>query len=419
MNRTMTKKTFNIVAFHVVCWILVASPAIIFSPQHMRNSGVMCLLRLCLPLFLSAIFYINYLWLVPEYLVNGRRNVYVCINILCILLFAFCTDRLMDISRMLELAAGWNPPPPHDPMPEGMAMLLSFVRNVFPFLLSVTLATSVRLALRWQTAESERKEMEIQKTEAELSNLRNQINPHFLLNTLNNIYALISFDKDKAQKAVLSLSSLLRQMLYGARNNSVSLKEETEFIGNYVELMKIRLNKNVKIDFNVSIKTDKELRIAPLIIISLVENAFKHGVGTTRPSFISINIIADENKIECGIRNSNFPKNDSDKSGHGIGLEQVAKRLDMAYAGKYVWERGTDDKNEVYYSKIVLYDTQMKVISKKRLTPLIKKGIFTSTHPENFIFNNPEEFQSLTNQISFKKDPKQAALLEKFDNAAQ
>ncbi len=278
---------------------------------------------------------------------------------MCILLFAFCTDRLMDISRMLELAAGWNPPPPHDPMPEGMAMLLSFVRNVFPFLLSVTLATSVRLALRWQTAESERKEMEIQKTEAELSNLRNQINPHFLLNTLNNIYALISFDKDKAQKAVLSLSSLLRQMLYGARNNSVSLKEETEFIGNYVELMKIRLNKNVKIDFNVSIKTDKELRIAPLIIISLVENAFKHGVGTTRPSFISINIIADENKIECGIRNSNFPKNDSDKSGHGIGLEQVAKRLDMAYAGKYVWERGTDDKNEVYYSKIVLYDTQM------------------------------------------------------------
>ena len=240
-----------------------------------------------------------------------------------------------------------------------MAMLLSFVRNVFPCLLSVTLATSVRLALRWQTAESERKEMEIQKTEAELSNLRNQINPHFLLNTLNNIYALISFDKDKAQKAVLSLSSLLRQMLYGARNNSVSLKEETEFIGNYVELMKIRLNKNVKIDFNVSIKTDKELRIAPLIIISLVENAFKHGVGTTRPSFISINIIADENKIECEIRNSNFPKNDSDKSGHGIGLEQVAKRLDMAYAGKYVWERGTDDKNEVYYSKIVLYDTQM------------------------------------------------------------
>lgn len=130
----MTKKTFNIVAFHVVCWILVASPAIIFSPQHMRNSGVMCLLRLCLPLFLSAIFYINYLWLVPEYLVNGRRNVYVCINILCILLFAFCTDRLMDISRMLELAAGWNPPPPHDPMPEGMAMLLSFVRNVFSVL---------------------------------------------------------------------------------------------------------------------------------------------------------------------------------------------------------------------------------------------------------------------------------------------
>lgn len=344
----------------MVCWILVAVPTVIFVPQHLRNSGIMCLLRLCFPLFLALIFYINYLWLVPKYFVYGRWNMYICVNVLCILLFAFCTDRLMEITHNLELATGWGPPPRHKHVPEGIAVLFPFVRNVFPFILSTALATSVRLALRWQTAENARKEMEIQKTEAELNNLRSQINPHFLLNTLNNIYALISFDQDKAQRAVLSLSALLRQMLYGGRNNSVSLKEETEFIKNYVDLMRIRLSKSVRIDFNISIPEDVEVRIAPLILISLVENAFKHGVSTTCPSFISINIASDGNKIECEIRNSNFPKADSDRSGHGIGLKQVAKRLDLAYAGKYVWERGTDEKKEVYYSKIIIYDTQMR-----------------------------------------------------------
>lgn len=356
----MTKKRFNVIIFHLVCWILVALSTVIFVPQHVRNSGIMYLARLSFPLFLSIIFYINYLWLVPKYFVNGHRNMYICVNILCIVLFAICTDRVMVVMRELEFAAGWRPPFVHKEMPMERDLLFKFTKNVFPFMLSAALATSVRLALRWQAAESARREMEIQKTEAELSNLRSQINPHFLLNTLNNIYALISFDKDKAQKAVLSLSALLRQMLYGARNNSVSFKEEVEFIRNYVELMRLRLTKNVKIDFNVAMNTETEVRIAPLILISLVENAFKHGVSPTRPSFISIDISAEDGKIVCEIRNSNFPKTDPDKSGHGIGLEQVAKRLDLAYAGKYEWERGTDDKNEVYYSKIIIYDTQMR-----------------------------------------------------------
>lgn len=291
---------------------------------------------------------------------DGNKNIYILVNILCIVLFASCTDRLMHITRTLELAGGWRPPHPPKPMDGMILPLFKLLRNVLPFVLSAALATLLRLAMKWQVAEQARREMEIQKTEAELNNLRNQINPHFLLNTLNNIYALISFDKEKAQKAVLSLSALLRQMLYGTKNNSVSLKDETDFIRNYVDLMRIRLSKDVKVVFNTNIPDNKDIRIAPLIFISLVENAFKHGVSPTRQSFINISISSDGNQIECEIINSNYPKNATDKSGHGIGLEQVAKRLDLAYAGKYVWERGTDEKNEVYHSKIIIYDTQMR-----------------------------------------------------------
>ena len=210
--------------------------------------------------------------------------------------------------------------------------------------------------MRWHKAETERREMEMKKTEAELSNLRNQINPHFLLNTLNNIYALISFDTDKAQRAVLSLSALLRKMLYGGKDNSASLKDEVDFIRNYVELMKLRLSKNVNIDLSVDVPGSDHIRVAPFIFISLVENAFKHGISATNHSFVFIYIKYEAGKIICDIRNSNYPKDDTDKSGHGIGLEQVAKRLELAYPGKYEWQKGLDEHENIYYSKITIYE---------------------------------------------------------------
>ena len=158
---------------------------------------------------------------------------------------------------------------------------------------------------------------------------------------------------------MLSLSALLRQMLYGGKGNSVSLKDETDFIRNYVELMRLRLSRNVKVDFTASVPEGDGVRIAPFILISIVENAFKHGVSTAKPCFVSISITSDGESIVCDVRNSNFPKSDTDRSGHGIGLEQVARRLDIAYAGKYQWDSGVSGNGGVYYSKITIYDTKL------------------------------------------------------------
>ena len=356
----MTKKTFNVIVFHSICWILVALPSVFFIPQHVQQSIGMYLIRLCLPLFLCAVFYLNYLWLAPKYFVERRMKAYFFVNLAVMLVLAFCMNWLMDVLRDMEMAVGGTPPPIHEHVPRLFMSAFFIARGMFPFFLSAALATSLRLALRWQAAETARRDMEMQKTEAELRNLRNQINPHFLLNTLNNIYALISFDRDKAQRAVLSLSALLRQMLYGGKNNAVALDDEIEFIHNYVELMRIRLSKNVRIDFCTEVKPGTNISLAPFIFISLVENAFKHGVSPNRQSFISIRISADEMKIQCEIRNSNYPKKDTDKSGHGIGLEQVAKRLDLAYPGKYEWNRGVDEQNNTYFSRITIYDTDLR-----------------------------------------------------------
>lgn len=356
----MTRNKFFTAVFHAVCWILVALPSVTFVPMHIEQTFGMTLIHLCLPLFLCVVFYINYLWLVPRCLLQRRAKVYACVNIVVVVVLAICMHTLSGVLHTMEFKAGFTPPPPHAHDGNAVMCLLRLSRNVMPFVLSVALATLLRMAMRWQATEAARKEMEKQKVEAELKNLQNQINPHFLLNTLNNIYALIAFDSDKAQRAVLSLGALLRQMLYGGKKTSVSVKEEADFIRNYVELMKLRLSKNVRIDFNVSIPDGHDVYMAPFILISLVENAFKHGVSPTGPSFISIRITAGDGRIECEIRNSNHPKSSSDKSGHGIGLEQVARRLDLAYAGHYEWQRGVDRQNNVYFSKIIIYDTDLR-----------------------------------------------------------
>ena len=156
--------------------------------------------------------------------------------------------------------------------------------------------------------------------------------------------------------AVGELSKLLRHALYDNQKKYVPLYKEVEFIKNYIELMKIRVTNNVKIDTAINIEKDDATPIAPLIFISLIENAFKHGVSQAGEGEISIAMSNDDDKITCEIVNTNHPKRDNDKSGSGIGLEQVAKRLELMYPNHYTWEKGIDENTKKYFSKIILYN---------------------------------------------------------------
>ena len=120
----------------------------------------------------------------------------------------------------------------------------------------------------------------------------------------------------------------------------------------------MRLPNTVNVKEHTDIPENVEVRIAPLIFISLIENAFKHGVSPMEPSFIHIDIRADEHTICCSIANSNHPKTQADRSGHGIGLMQVERRLELAYPGKYKWKKCVD--NNIYKSEITIYDTEMR-----------------------------------------------------------
>lgn len=305
------------------------------------------------------VFYVNFLWLVPKLIETDDKMKFVFINFFVIIVGAIIMMKMRGFEfRYIDMARHFKPR--HTMSMPPFYHVLIVLRDGLNLILSTLIAYSIRMTEHAHRQNHLRQEAEVAKREAELRGLRFQISPHFLLNTLNNIYALTAFNQQKAQDAILELSGMLRHILYDNQQDFVRLDDEIKFIHSYINLMKIRIPKTTKIQIDVNVPKDTELRIAPLIFISLIENAFKHGIGTTADSFIHINIHADCNHIACEIENSNFPKKDTDRSGHGIGLEQVGKRLELAYHKKYTWEKGTKDNNKIYYSNIYIYDTKLR-----------------------------------------------------------
>ncbi len=345
---------------HVVFWAYM-----FLSPmQYMRGTGMtftQYLMNCLSPLLLMVVFYVNYFWLTPRYFVQGKHRYYLMFNVLMALFISLVLHYWMDYSRVLFQPGVMMPR-----NPDSVDEFFFFLRDLINCGIFATAATCIALAQRWFWADNARKyaetarvRAEADRTEAELKSLRSQINPHFLLNTLNNIYALTAMDTYRAQNAIQQLSKMLRHMLYDNMLDSVSLQDEIQFLENYVNLMKIRLPNSVEVNFR-KIVPDADIRVAPLIFISLFENAFKHGVSLTEPSFINILIQAvappggGEKQLICSIENSYFPKTEQDRSGHGIGLEQVQRRLDLLYPERYVWEKGTGEDGRTYYSKITI-----------------------------------------------------------------
>lgn len=342
MNRKLT------IFLHVAFWgFMFLSPL-----TYMRGTGVTVinyLMNCVAPMLMMIVFYLNYLWLTPKYFVSGKHRYYLLINTILVTVLGVAQNYWMNYAH--ELFYSVPPPPRHFTF---LDFIIFVLRDIFILAIFSTMATALVLAFRWQHNEDARLEAEAARSDAELRNLRSQVNPHFLLNTLNNIYALTAIDQTRAQDAIMQLSQLLRHILYDNQEAEVPLKDEIKFLENYINLMKIRLSGNVDVRFDSNVSRP-DLRVAPLLVVSLVENAFKHGISPTEPSFVHVSLSTDNNQLVCRIENSNHPKTESDRSGHGVGLEQVQQRLDLSYDGQYEWEKGPSADGKTYLSKITLH----------------------------------------------------------------
>lgn len=327
---------------HVALWaFLFLSPL-----TYWRGTGIRFVqyLMYCMqPLMLMIIFYSNYLYLAPKFFVAGKHRYDLLINLVMITTFGIALHYWTDYANNLYGV--------HVRFDDAISDVTNILRDCLNFAIFAGGSTALALARKWFTADQKLQESETARAKAELYNLRSQINPHFLLNTLNNIYALTAINQERAQDAIQQLSKMLRHMLYDNQESSVALSDELQFLENYISLMKIRLSANVDVTFTHNVEVPG-VRIAPLIFISLIENAFKHGISPTEQSFVHIEINATDHDINCRIENSNHPKSNQDRSGHGIGLNQVQRRLDLAYPNHYKWVKGTNEDGTIYTSAI-------------------------------------------------------------------
>lgn len=184
----------------------------------------------------------------------------------------------------------------------------------------------------------------------ELDFLKQQLSPHFLFNTLNNISALIAFDPKKAEDSMTKLSSLLRVMLYQTTDSTISITEDIEILKKYADLEKLRLDASYDLTFNVNVQ-NPNLEIPPLLIMPLVENAIKHSINPKGGSFAHIDISEAEGSLRILIENSNFPRKSGPKSG-GLGLSTLQKRLELIYAGHYSYS--TEISDGIYKCSLVI-----------------------------------------------------------------
>jgi len=175
-------------------------------------------------------------------------------------------------------------------------------------------------------------ELEHENLEQQLEYLRYQINPHFFMNTLNNIHALVDINPEKAKDTILELSKMMRFVLYEGNKQGVSLSREMDFIRHYVTLMQLRYTDKVRITLDLPTEVP-DRQIPPLILITFIENAFKHGVSYQHESFIEARVIVEGERLQFMCRNSKSEKSNEEKG--GVGLANVRKRLNLLYGNHY------------------------------------------------------------------------------------
>ncbi len=332
MKKIQAKDLWLLVAQLLLLSLIVLSPGLInylttHDPAISWGALVVSAYWL-MPMVL--VYLVNFYGLIPLLFFRKRLLWFVILNILLVLA---CNYRFLttDIATM----------PAHYQTGFSSFVIISLLIN----LMAIAFALSIRYMMR----QNEKKQKEM---EAELAWLKNQINPHFLFNTLNNISSLTQIDANEAQDAIMQLSDLLRYAMYETNKPKVPIGGEVEFMQNYIELMKLRCNEMTRVDAQFSISC-LQTEIAPLLFISLIENAFKHGMNSNAPATIDIKLKEEEGSLVFTCDNTNNPKPTKDHSGSGIGLENTRRRLDLMYHGRYEWEQSLTSEN-IYHVKIAI-----------------------------------------------------------------
>ena len=299
-----------------------------------------------------SVVYMNLNILIPRYFEMRKFFLYGLLMIIVVLLNGGILVSLMRIFP------DFSPPFILRDRPSYMFVLpMAFMQ------LSLVAVTSalhfMRENLRLHQESLSVKDLESRQLKAELDSLKAHVNPHFLFNSLNNIYSHSLLESPQTPDLILKLSGLLNYIIYECQDEQVRLEKEMEFLTNYIALEKVRIDESVQVDFKMDV-TDSSMMIAPLLFVPLIENAFKHGANiSSGQPFIDVELKQDNGKLKFRCTNLRDNFDDDMKSAvsvGGIGLENVRKRLDLIYPGKHDFEIKDDGHEFSVHLNITIGD---------------------------------------------------------------
>jgi len=352
MINKLTARRILTVLMHVLAWAAVfLVPHLLFQRPGSEEIEFRDVFLWAL---MVAFFYVNYYFLVPKFLTRKKFLLYA-LSVFVLLLITFTSTRYItltvDSQRELESIRKRHHPE------KAEVILYRIARNrgmgaVFYCFMVLAVSTSIKVTGDWYKMDKKRKETENEKLSTELILLKSQVNPHFFFNTLNNIYSLAIQKSEKTPEAIVKLSQLMRYVIYDTDKDKVPLSKEIEYIGNYIELEKLRLRDNVEIRFIVEGNIAEKL-IEPLLLLPFIENAFKHGIDYQEHCIISIRISILDSRLMLCVENPVLPeatRKASEKQ--GIGRYNTERRLQLLYGEDYKLE--TTVTKSVFRVELVL-----------------------------------------------------------------
>ncbi|HLP05216.1 MAG TPA: histidine kinase [Paludibacter sp.] len=261
----------------------------------------------------------------------------------------------MELGNKMPAPMGYKPPL----LPEQKSVYMILAENFIISLLLIGASTAIKMVSKWLDEENRRKDLEKEQLKTELALLRHQVSPHFFMNTLNNIHALVDIDTEKAKDAIIRLSTLMRYLLYETAQGHTGLKKEVSFIESYFSLMKLRYSNKMKISIEIP-ENIPDIQIPPMLFISFIENAFKHGVSYQNESFVNFKLELSDNSLSCTLKNSKHKNTGlQEKMYSGIGLANIRKSLALLFGNDYTFDILENDQEFEVKLIIPVYENKM------------------------------------------------------------
>jgi len=354
-------KTISVV-IHIACWLLFMAFPLLFMNGPSGNLNTLVLLKspyywlFCFTYI--ALFYINAYLLIPKLFLQKKYLAYAlsCVLLLIGMYLISPFDRLLHSTfrlqqkNMAQMNREFGPPPGEDPKlyrpdlksgeqpmqgrsPNFRRRKRFDINSMFVFLMIMAVSTAIKTVQQWQQTEKRIISAEAEKASAELSFLKAQINPHFLFNTLNNIYTLAVTNNANTAESIMKLSNIMRYVTDDVTADFVSLQSEVDCISDYIDLQRLRLSSKTQVNIDVSGDIDR-YKIAPLLLMTFVENVFKYGISNQHSGNIDISVSVEDNNIIFNCINPIFERKENIER-TGIGIANTKKRLQFLYPGKH------------------------------------------------------------------------------------